>query len=276
MHEACEDECVTEWLYGPDSMTWKINRESVLLLGGRAALLMQLAHPLVAAGVADHSDFQSDPVKRFRSTLDATYRVVFGDVETAHRAAAAIRKGHARVKGVTPDGRPYSADDPHLLLWVHSTLIDAAVRVYEAAVTRLSPEDSTAYYEETKVFAELMGIPNDLVPPTLADLRGAMEARIASGEVAVGDQARELAGPILRPLKLMPNALATRTALITAALLPPAIREGYGLRLRSTDRAVIAVGQRASRAVLPRMPQVVRSFPAARVAARLMSLSSPS
>ncbi len=267
---------MTEWLYGPESMTWKINRESVLLLGGRAALLMQLAHPLVAAGVSDHSDFQSDPVKRFRRTLDVTYRVVFGDLETAQRAAASIRKGHERVRGIAPDGRPYAADDPQLLLWVHSTLIDAAVSVYEAAVAPLSVEDSARYYEETKVFAELMGIPQQHVPDTLEDMRAGMEARIASREVAVGNQARELAGPILRPIKLMPSALATRTALITAALLPPAIREGYGLRLGRADKAVIAVGKRASRAVLPRMPQAVRSFPAARVAARLMSLSSPS
>ena len=74
---------MTDWLFGPGSMMWTVNRESVLLLGGRAALLMQLAHPLVAAGVADHSDFRSDSLRRLRRTLDSMLSIIFGDVETA-------------------------------------------------------------------------------------------------------------------------------------------------------------------------------------------------
>ncbi len=262
---------MSDWLFGPESMTWKINRESVLLLGGRAALLMQLAHPLVAAGVAEHSDFQEDPVGRFRRTLDATYGIVFGDKESAHQAAAAINAVHEKVRGIAPDGRPYRASDPGLLLWVHSTLVDTSLKVYEGCIAPLGDDERMRYYAETKVFAELMNIPGDVVPETLEDMRAGMSARIDGGEVAVSAQARELAAPILRPLRVVPRVLATRTALVTAALLPPAIRDGYGLKLRSADRAVLALGGRASRAVLPRMPQAVRSFPVARLAARLMS-----
>ena len=251
-------------MFGPGSMMWKVNRESVLLLGGRAALLMQLAHPLVAAGVADHSDFRADPVTRLKRTLEATLAIVFGDVQTAHASIERINAVHATVKGVSPDGVPYSALDPRLLLWVHATLTDAAVRVYEAAFGPLDPDEIDSYYGETKVIAELFGIPEDMIPGSIHAMRAWMDERIATGEVRVTDQARELAEPILRPLRVIPQRLARSTALIEAALLPEPIREGYGLRVRLPGRVLLRVGGRATRAVLPRVPPRIRNFPFSR------------
>ncbi|MDQ3986990.1 MAG: DUF2236 domain-containing protein [Actinomycetota bacterium] len=259
---------MTEWTFGPDSMMWKVNRESILLLGGRAALLMQLAHPSVAAGVAQHSDFRADPVRRLRRTLDATASVIFGDVETSRRTANVIKAVHARIHGVTPEGRPYSAQDPRLLLWVHETLVDSSIRVYEGCVRPLSENEIERLYDETKVFAGMFNIPNNLIPPTLADMRSDMNLRIDNGEVRVSDQARELADPIIRPIKVLPRSLANRAAVITAALLPPAIRAGYGLRLGLADRTLLAFGGRAARFVLPRLPQGLRSLPLGRIATR--------
>jgi len=103
-------------LFGPGSVTWRVNREGVLLLGGGAALVLQVAHPLVAAGVAEFSNYREDPWGRLYRTLDLTTRIVFGDTETALEAGERIRNVHTRVHGVTkepggryPAGTPYDA-----------------------------------------------------------------------------------------------------------------------------------------------------------------------
>jgi uncharacterized protein (DUF2236 family) len=117
-------------LFGPGTVTWRVNREGVLLVGGGAALILQAAHPLVAAGVAEHSNYRQDPWGRLTHTLDLTAKVVFGDMRTAEEAARRVRAGHERVRGVTAEdggrysrGTAYHANDPELLIWVHATLV---------------------------------------------------------------------------------------------------------------------------------------------------------
>src|SRR5439155_6386821 len=128
-------------LFGPQSMIWNVARERVLVAAGPAALLMQLAHPLVAAGVAAHSDFRRDPFARLRSTLDATLTISFGDMAQANRAAARVMAVHRRVRGSLPvavgpftAGTAYDATDPELALWVHATLVVAALDAFDALV----------------------------------------------------------------------------------------------------------------------------------------------
>jgi uncharacterized protein (DUF2236 family) len=254
-------------LFGPDSVTWRINRESVLLLGGRATLLMQLAHPLVAAGVSDHSHFRDDPTRRLLRTLDTMYAIVFGDSEAAEAAAARVNAVHDHVSGVAPDGTEYSARDPRLLLWVHATLVDSALRVYEGCVASLSGEDADAYYEESKVIARLFGVPEVALPQTLLDLRAWMAECIASGEVVVTPLARELAEPIIRPFRIVPRRIARASALITAALLPEPIRAGYELKIGRSRSMALAVGGRAARLVVPRVPAILRTVPLQRAGA---------
>src|SRR3954463_13256751 len=112
-------------LYGPDTVTWRVNREAVLLAGGGRALLLQVAHPLVAAGVARHSTFETQPWTRLHRTLDLVTKITFGDRRTSELASARLRGVHARVQGTAADGTPYSARDPDLLLWVWATLVDS-------------------------------------------------------------------------------------------------------------------------------------------------------
>src|SRR5438309_5125061 len=119
-------------LYAEDSITRRVNRENVLLLGGGRALLMQLAHPKVAAGVDAHSDFRSHPVRRLRRTVRMTMAIVFGDRATALAAARSVNRVHGRVQG-----EGYRALDPELLLWVHSTLVDSAIVAYDTFVRKL-------------------------------------------------------------------------------------------------------------------------------------------
>ncbi|MGH2786288.1 MAG: oxygenase MpaB family protein [Actinomycetota bacterium] len=253
-------------LFGPDSMMWRVNREAVLLVGGRAALLMQLAHPLVAAGVDHHSRFQADPLGRLRRTMETVHEIVFGDETSARARVEAINAIHDRVHGLSAEGRPYHGRDPYLLLWVYATLVDASVRVYEAFVEALPDADSVRYYEESKVVGEMFGIPPEVMPSTLEDLRAWMHRRVDSGEIAVTPTARRLARPLLLPVPLVPGRFAKLTALLPAALLPPPIRDGYGLAAGPLPRLALAAVGRAFRSARPVIPDVLVTFPAARAA----------
>src|SRR5918999_4689379 len=131
-----------------DSMMATVNRERVLLVGGQRALVMQLAHPLVAAGVDQHSDFPARALERLRRTLDLSLTLIYGTPVEAEAAAAGIRSVHERVTG-TAEGRSYAATDPALLLWVNATLVDTTLIVYERFVRRLSEGERRRYYLET-------------------------------------------------------------------------------------------------------------------------------
>ena len=257
---------MSEWLFGPGSMMWKVNRESVLLLGGRAALLMQLAHPLVAAGVAEHSDFQSDALGRLRRTLDVMLSITFGDVTTADKMMRRVDAVHSRVKGTAPDGRAYSAQDPHLSKWVFTTLVYTSVGVYEAAVAKLSDEESQQLYDESLVIARMFGIPDELMPPTRRELMTWMHETIDSDEIEVTPLARELADAILRPVRIIPSRIAETSAVVTRALLPTRLRQAYGLKSGVPDSVLLALGRGASRVTLPLVPRRLRMLPAARAA----------
>lgn len=257
---------MTEWLFGPGSMMWKVNRESVLLLGGRAALLMQLAHPLVAAGVHDHSDFQSDPLGRLRRTLDVMLSITFGDVETATKMMERVNAVHSQVKGMAPDGRAYSAHDPHLAKWVFTTLVYTSAAVYEACFANLSDEESQQLYDESLVIARMFGISDEIMPRTRQELIAWMHRTIESDEIEVTPTARDLAGEVLRPIRIVPKRVAEASAVVTRGLLPPKIRDGYGLKAGTPESVVLAVGRGAARVALPLVPRRLRLLPAARAA----------
>src|ERR1700752_528734 len=133
-------------LYSEDSIKRRVNRENILLLGGGRARLMQLAHPKVAGGGDEHSDFRSHPVRRLRRTVRMTMAIVFGDRQSAEAAARAVNRVHGRVRG-----EDYHAMDPDLLLWVHATLVDSALVTYETFVRKLTPRDREDFYQESKV-----------------------------------------------------------------------------------------------------------------------------
>src|SRR5437660_9734764 len=143
-------------LYADDSITRRVNRENVLLLGGGRALLMQLAHPKVAAGVDEHSDFRSHPIRRLRRTIRMTMAIVFGDRETALAAARAVNQTHGRVRG-----NEYRALDPDLLRWVHATLVDSALVTYETFVKALSAQEREDFFQESKLLGEILGVPRE-------------------------------------------------------------------------------------------------------------------
>src|SRR6266513_11089 len=181
-----------EGLFGPGSVTWRVNREGVLLLGGGAALILQVAHPLVAAGVAEHSNYREDPWGRLYRTLDLTTKIVFGSAEAAEEAAARIRHVHERVHGVTregggryPEGTPYDARDPELLMWVHATLVHTSLQVYTRYVGPLTIEEQRRYYEEQKTLAEQVGVPRERQPEAFADFNDYVRGMVEGDRIAV-------------------------------------------------------------------------------------------
>src|SRR5918996_2076259 len=152
--------------FSPRGMAWRVTREGILLLGGGRALLMQAADPLAMAGFAQHSTYRDAPWRRLQRTVEAVWTVVYGTSEQAELTAARVRAVHSRVRGVLPHdagpypaGTPYAADDPDLLMWVHATLIDTALLMYQTYVGPLSDDDQESYYQETKEMALLFGVP---------------------------------------------------------------------------------------------------------------------
>ncbi|PZR64747.1 MAG: DUF2236 domain-containing protein [Chloroflexi bacterium] len=256
-------------LFGPDSASWRIDREVMVLAGGTCALLMQLAHPAVAAGVAEHSNFRDDPFARLRRTLSASFDVVFGSAPRAERALAGINAVHRSISGVIPEtGATYNARDPTLLLWVHATLVDTAIRVYHRYVAPLSPGERQRYHDESRLVARSLGVPAELIPRTLDELRSWMADRIQCGDVWVTPTARSLATSVLYPARLPPRFVWDVAHLVSLSVMPPAIRSDFGLPWNARRAAGAERLAGATRAVLPLLPAPLRFVPQYRTAVR--------
>jgi uncharacterized protein (DUF2236 family) len=264
--------------YGPHSQMWRVNREAVLLGSGPAALLLQLAHPLVAEGVAAHSDFASDPFARLRRTLRTTLAMVFGDGPTAELAVADLNRIHARVRGPVLDPQAsaatgaghYRALDPELLLWVQATLVIMSVRAYDRWVGSLTSAERDRLWLESRLAGERLGIPLSASPRSWSELLEWFERQMApGGPVIVTDTARRLAASIVRPpLPFAPGPLVDLAVLPGLALLPPGIRGGYGIAWSRRQELVAGVLSRGLRAWVRLMPSGWRAMPPARAAER--------
>jgi uncharacterized protein (DUF2236 family) len=211
-------------MLGDDSAIRWVAAEPALIAGGGRALLLQLAHPLVARGVAEHSDFESDPLPRLAGTLDFLTFVVWGTPEEAERVAAKVRGIHEHVIGPG-----YSAADPELQAWVNATLTDTALDLYARLFGRLPEAVAQRYYEDATEVAAILGCPRDAQPRNLAAFRAYFARTAATLEVT--DTARRLARAVLDarhlPAYLKPGLPLNR--FVTAGLLPPPIRSQYGL-----------------------------------------------
>ncbi len=229
-----------------------------LLLGGTAALLMQVAHPLVAAGVEQHSDFRADPLGRLLRTLNTTLAVVFGDDRDAAGAIDRLNRVHARVRGISAGGSAYRALDPHLLLWVQTTLVLGSLRLYEQVMGRLSEEDREAYWRETKPIAAALGIRGPL-PAALSDLER-FEREMLAYEVIPDATAHAVGRDVLRPVRWLPGVVYWPSDALASALLPPSLRLAFGLRYGTPERLMFratVVALRWLRRLLPARLTVV-------------------
>jgi uncharacterized protein (DUF2236 family) len=252
-----------------------INAERIVVLGWGRAILMQLAHPLVAAGVGDHSTFRAHPlapIKRLHDTIRAMLALTFGTPDEVRRAAAGINRIHDRVHGVLrestgrfPAGTPYSAHDPDLLTWVELTLLESLPLAYETFVAPLSVGDKDAWCRDASTNVGLLGVPLTRIPDSYAGVRRAVSERLENGDVVVGPTARRLARNVLWP-PFAPLAWPTSrlNQLATIGLLAPQLRQQYSLPWTPADQRSLDRWARVCRAVVPRLPRVVRHWRPAR------------
>ena len=246
-------------MFPPDSVIRRVNAEPAILFGAGRALLLQLAHPAVAQGVHDHSEFKRNPFARLQGTLEAVNAMVFGSEELAEGVGRRVRWIHDFVSGTG-----YRANDPQNLLWVHATLLDTALRCYEELVEPLSPEDAETYYSEMMRVALAFGLALEDQPPTLADFRAYFDATVASIEVSdVGrDLASFIADPTL-PLNLhVPLRPVLRTQrLFSVGTLPASLRDQLGFDWTERDERRLARVRRRIRTVFRATPRPLRIAP---------------
>jgi uncharacterized protein (DUF2236 family) len=259
-------------MFGPDSEAWRLDREAMLLLGaGPRALLLQLAHPAVAAGVAEHSDFRADPWRRLDGTLRSYLRIIYGSTDAAR---AEIRRLNGLHRTIT--GQGYDARDPTLSLWVHATLVDSTVVANGAWAGPVSRERAARFYDETKPIARAFGVPEAMLPADLVAFEAYLREQLApGGPVVVGSTARDLAESILHPplpgvlgRLPVPSRLYDWTLWPSLGLLPAVVREAYGFRWGPLERAVSAWLVTAWRAWNPLLPRSFRQMPQALAAER--------
>jgi uncharacterized protein (DUF2236 family) len=251
-------------IFGPDSVAWRLDREAAVFLGAGRALLLQLAHPWVAAAIAEHSGALADPIGRFQRTFNITLTMVFGTAEEAVAAARRLYRRHAAIHGVLaesvggfPAGSRYWANDVAALRWVYATLTETAPLVYELIGPRLSIEDRERYYAETRLFASLFGIPQDALPQSWAGFVQYIDEMLGSDVIVVNNVARRIAaelfagaGTFLR----MPNWYRA----LTASLLPQRLRRDFGLTYGPLDERSVKRALAILRRIYPWIPLRLR------------------
>ena len=243
--------------FGPGSMAWRLNREMLLGLVVLRALFLQVAHPKVAQGVAEHSDFRRRPFARAVATFKAQQKIVFGSAEESIEALMRIYSRHVSVKGGAAGG--YEANDPALLFWVYATLIDSMHFAYRTFLPGLTKQEWDRFYEEGKLFGRLIGIPTEIVPRTLTDFDTWIRAAFASDEIYVSEAGREIGRSLLR----MPIGLAAPlTAFLAAGTLPPRLRAEFGLPWGSRRQRLFDLMARCLRFLARHTPEALHISPA--------------
>lgn len=235
-------------LFGPASMVWRVHSDSSMLIGGLRSLMLQTLHPLAMAGVAEHSDYRHDPWGRLNRTGRFIGATTFGSTETAETSIAMVRRVHDRVVGTAPDGRPYSANDPHLLLWVHVTEVDSFLRAYlRFGDGKLRDAEADQYVAEMADIGRRLGVQDP--PVTLAELETVLEA--FRPECVYGPQAKETLRFLLNP----PG-------------VPLLVKGSYGLISAAAVTLLPGWSQRMMRLPVPPMVEPFAVRPAAKVLTR--------
>jgi uncharacterized protein (DUF2236 family) len=250
-------------LFGPRSVAWRLHKEPALLIGGLRALMYQALHPLAIAAVEQHSDYKKDVWGRFDRTSSYVMTTVFGSTEEAQRAGRRVRAIHKPIHGVDRvTGLPYAADDPVLLLWIHTTLVESFLLAYDQFVQPLSVAAKDGYVAEMVRQAELVGLPAGEVPATFA----ANYRFIASqqGMLRLTQTALEALDTVLNP-PLPPHRRPGWWALGQSAvsLLPDSAVQLYGLRRRTAAEAAVrpfvAAGGKLAARLLPPPPVLLEA-----------------
>jgi uncharacterized protein (DUF2236 family) len=239
-----------------------------MYLAGVTAALLQLGHPKVAAGVADHSDFSEDPTGRFIRTFEIVDSIVFADLETALEAAMVVRRVHDWVTGELEEdvgpfeaGERYEANTEENLLWVHATLLDQSIQAYETFVGDLTDAQKEEYYQEAKVFGQLFGVSRERYPETLSDFWAYYERELED-TVAVGTRGMEQRDQLLEAT-VLPGVSRLRLlrpiqAFFGAATMPEPARTAFELPWNDRRQRLYDAVAAGVRRLLPYVPYRIR------------------
>jgi uncharacterized protein (DUF2236 family) len=254
----------------------RINAERVLIIAWVRAILLQLAHPLIAAGVSEYSTFRGSTkaaVFRLHQTINAMLAISFGGDPERTAALDGIRAIHRRVHGTLPiacgpfaAGTRYSAEDPELLLWVHVTLVESVLLGYQQLVGPLTAAERDQYCAESAEVAVALGARTEAVPRAWDALRGTVERGCASETIVVSEQARTLAAALLTPFGgwFGRSAISPILSLLAAGQLPSTVRSQYGFVWNSTRGWRFMRVMALLRAIRRRTPRPIAWWPAAR------------
>jgi uncharacterized protein (DUF2236 family) len=254
-----------EGIFGPASVTWRVDREAAVFLGAGRALLLQLAHPWVAAAIADQSRVFTDPVGRFHRTFNVMFTMVFGTPDQALAVARRLHRRHAMVAGVLPTaagpfaaGSPYYANEVSALRWVHATLVETALLAHDLVLPALSEDAREQYWSEARLYAALFGIPPDSLAPDWKSFIAYREAMTESDVLTVSPAARDIVRQIF-------SGAATRIRpplwyrALTAQMLPDRLRVAFELPLGEAERRSASRALKWMRRTYPALPDRLRT-----------------
>lgn len=243
-----------------DSAIWRIAREHALLLGGPAAAILQIAHPAVALGVANHSDFRADTLSRLRRTIEAVYTITFSSPAEIEAMSARVHAAHLRVRGESP--QRYSAFSPDAQMWVLATLIQLSVQMYERFLSPLGDADREEFLLGMRDFGTWFGLPADYGPQGWSSFSAYYDGMLRSGILGSLPVSKELAHHIVyprRPISLRP--LWPLASFAAREFLPSPIREKLGLPRTVFSQLTALSCDAILPRVIPTLPNRIRFAP---------------
>lgn len=253
-----------EGVFGPDSMTWKVNREAAMFLGAGRALLLQLAHPWVTTAITRYSRVLTDPIDRFHRTFRVMFTMVFGTLDQALEAARGLHRRHAAITGIMTRaagpfaaGSRYWANETSALRWVYATLVETSLIAHDLVLPPLSSEERARYWAESRLFAAMFGIPQASLPSSFEDFIAYNKAMWVSETLTVIPEARAVAEQVLKGTKVFVRPpkwyLAT-----TAGMLPPRLRTAFRLPYGKAEQRIAESAIASIRSVYFALPGRLR------------------
>jgi uncharacterized protein (DUF2236 family) len=251
-------------IFGPDSASWKVNRESALFLGAGRAALLQLAHPWVAASLDEHSTLMARPIDRFHGTFRIVFCMIFGTLDQALAASRHLHALHTRIQGAIPEdvaaykrGSHYEANEVEALRWVYSTLVESAVVAYECAMGPLGDAERERYYAESRILAGLFGLSAADLPENWKAFAEYSTGMHDSDSLGVSARARAMAHGLLSGAGSWIHPPHWYCSL-TTEWMPERFREEFGLVFGAKEQRAAAAAKKRIPAIYKRLPAAIR------------------